>query len=151
MKKSFSILIISILLIFSNLTLNSCGRTQDTVSCFPSSPINVTLNLNLPAYYDLNNTGGWKYIDEQQSGTRGLIVVNAGGNGFKVYDRNAPHLCPDNNTTLEVKDDISIICPKDNAKWILLSGQPANQVTGLPPKTYPYNYDASTNILTIYY
>lgn len=151
MKKTFSILFILTILIFSNLTLNSCGRTQDTVSCFPSNPINVTLNLNLPAYYDLNNTGGWIYINEQQSGTRGLIAVRTSGSTFKIYDRNAPHLCPDSNTTLEVKDDISIICPKDDAKWILLTGQPANQVTGLPPKTYTYNYDPSSNVLNIYY
>jgi len=151
MKKSFSILFILTILIISNLTLNSCGRTQDTVNCFPSSPINVTLNLNLPAYYTLNNTGGWIYINEQQSGTRGLIAVRTSGSSFKIYDRNAPHLCPDTNTTLEVKDDISIICPKDGAKWILLTGQPANQITGLPPKTYTYNYDPSSNILNIYY
>ncbi|KIC65215.1 hypothetical protein [Chryseobacterium taiwanense] len=151
MKKTFSILFILKILIISNLSLNSCGRTQDTVSCFPSNPINVTLNLNLPAYYNLNNTGGWIYINEQQSGTRGLIAVRTSGSSFKIYDRNAPHLCPDTNTTLEVKDDISIICPKDDAKWILLTGQPANQITGLPPKTYTYNYDPSTNILNIYY
>ena len=151
MKKTFSILFILIILIFSNLNLNSCGRTQDTVSCFPSSPINVTLNLNLPAYYNLNNTGGWIYINEQQSGTRGLIAVRTSGSSFKIYDRNAPHLCPDTNTTLEVKDNISIVCPKDDAKWILLTGQPANQITGLPPKTYTYNYDPSSNILNIYY
>ncbi|WP_435526043.1 hypothetical protein [Chryseobacterium indoltheticum] len=68
---------------------------------------------------------------------------------FKVYDRNAPHLCPDNNTTLEVKSDNSIFCPKDNATWILISGQPT-AVSSLPPKTYFWNYDASSKNLSIY-
>lgn len=150
MKKTFSILSIFILLISSNLTINSCGSREDTVSCFPSTPINVTLNLNLPAYNNLNSVGGWIYVNEQQSGTRGLIIVKASNNTFKVYDRNAPHICPDSNTTLEVKDNISVICPKDNATWILLTGQPTAGAN-IPPKTYPYNYDPSTRVLNIYF
>ncbi|MGE8433221.1 hypothetical protein [Chryseobacterium joostei] len=151
MKKTFSILSIFILLIFSNLSINSCGSREDTVSCFPSNPINVTLNLNLPAYNALTYDNGWVYVNEQQAGTRGLIVVRV-GNGFKVYDRNAPHLCPDNNTTLEVKDNIAILCPKDNTRWILRTGEPqSGSKTSLPPKTYPYNFDPVTKVLNIYY
>ncbi|KMQ66019.1 hypothetical protein ACM46_00145 [Chryseobacterium angstadtii] len=151
MKKTFSILSISTLLIFSNLTINSCGSREDTVNCFPNNPINVTLNLNLPAYNALNYDGGWIYVNEQQSGTRGLIVVRA-GETFKAYDRNAPHICPDANTTLEVKDNISILCPKDNTRWILRTGQPeAGAKTSLPPKTYLFNYDPATKNLNIFY
>jgi hypothetical protein len=150
MKKTFSILSFFTLLTISQLTINSCGSREDTVSCFPTSPINVSLNLNLPAYFNLTQPQGWIYVDEQQSGTRGLIVVRGSNNTFKVFDRNAPHLCPDTDTTLEVKNNISIVCPKDNATWILLTGNPT-AVTSLPPKTYPYNYDPSTRVLSIYY
>lgn len=150
MKKTFSILSLITLLIFSNLAIKSCGSTEDTVSCFPNNPINVTLNLNLPAYYPLNQVGGWVYINEQQSGTRGLIIVRASDTTFKVYDRNAPHICPDSNTTLEVQDNIRIVCPKDNAQWILLTGQPT-AVANVQPKTYFYSYDPSGKILNITY
>jgi nitrite reductase/ring-hydroxylating ferredoxin subunit len=119
------------------------------VSCFPESPINVVLNLNLPTYYPLQNVGGWIYVDEQSSGTRGLIVVRT-TNGFKIYDRNAPHLCPDNNTTLSVENNIKIVCPKDQAEWILITGEPTN-VAKIPPKTYRYSFDAATGILSIFY
>lgn len=151
MKKTFSIVSIFILLIFSFLNINSCSNRDDTVSCFPISPINVNLNLNLAAYNDLNFVGQAIYIDEQQSGTRGLIVVRTADTpaSFKVYDRNAPHICPDNNTTLEIKNGNSIFCPKDNATWILISGQPT-AISSLPPKTYFWNYDASTKNLSLY-
>lgn len=157
MKKTFSILSIFILLIFSILSTNSCGRREDTVSCFPNVPISVTLNLNLPAYNKLNYTGGWVYINEQQSGTRGLIITRLSDLNnsarFMIYDRNAPHLCPDTNTTLEVKDDIAILCPKDGTKWALINGQPQDGAkTGLPPKIYnSYNYDPVSRTLNIYY
>ena len=139
-----------ILLVFSLLSLViSCESRAETVSCFPSQIINVQLNLNLPAYAIDLNTKGWIYINEQQSGTRGLILVKT-GTGFKIYDRNAPHLCPDANTTLEVKDRIKIVCPKDGAEWILQDGTPIKG-SGLPPKSYEYSYNAATGIISIYY
>ena len=149
--KIFSVLkAFFILLVFSLLSLViSCESRAETVSCFPSQIINVQLNLNLPAYANDLNTKGWIYINEQQSGTRGLILVKT-GTGFKVYDRNAPYLCPDTNTTLEVKDDIKIVCPKDGAEWILQDGTPIKG-SGLPPKSYDYSYNAATGELLIYY
>ncbi|MEG1238811.1 hypothetical protein [Chryseobacterium sp.] len=151
MKKTFSIILIFTVLTFSFLNINSCSNRDDTVSCFPLSTINVNLNLNLAAYNNLNFVGQPIYIDEQQSGTRGLIVVRTLDNpaSFKVYDRNAPHLCPDINTTLEIKNGNSIFCPKDNATWILITGQPT-AVANLPPKTYFWNYDPSTKNLSLY-
>ena len=149
--KIFSVLkAFFILLVFSLLSLViSCESRAETVSCFPSQIINVQLNLNLPAYAIDLNTKGWIYINEQQSGTRGLILVKT-GTGFKVYDRNAPHLCPDANTTLIVQDRIKIVCPKDGAEWILQDGTPIKG-SGLSPKFYEYSYNAATGIISIYY
>lgn len=149
MKKSISFNLLALLLIISLLTFKSCRSGEDTVSCFPDTAINVQLNLNLPAYYPLQTVGGWAYINEQSSGTRGLIVVRTAG-GFTIYDRNAPHICPESNTTLVVKDDIKIVCTKDGAEWILLTGQPT-KVASIAPKTYPYTYNTASNILSIYY
>ena len=148
MKRKFSFLLSAILLTFSTLNLSSCKNREETVSCFPKVPINVILNLNLPAYYDLQNVNGWIYVNQQESGTRGLIVVRT-TNGFKVYDRNAPHICPDNNTTLNVEANIKIVCPKDDAEWILITGEPT-KVSQVAPKTYRYSFDSNSGILTIF-
>ncbi len=148
MKSKFLAVLSSIILIFNLLNFSACSEREETVNCFPNVPINVVLNLNLPSYYPLQNVGGWIYVDEQSSGTRGLIVVRT-TNGFKVYDRNAPHLCPDNNTTLEVENNIKIMCPQDGAEWILLTGEPT-KIAKIAPKTYRYNFDSPTGILTIY-
>lgn len=130
-------------------TLQSCGNDRDTVSCFPQNQINAVINLNLPAYQSLQNVGGWIYLNEQGSGSRGLIIVRA-TSGFKVYDRNAPHICPDSNTTLNVVDNIKIVCPKDGAEWILITGEPI-KTAQVAPKNYPYTYDAASNVISIYY
>ena len=136
------------ILIITGLTLNSCRTSEETVSCFPETVISVVLNLNLPSYQRLNTVGGWAYVNEQGSGTRGLIVLRTNG-GFKVYDRNAPHICPASNTTLSVVDNIKIYCPNDQAEWILLTGEPI-KIAQIPPKMYSYQYNSSSNILNIY-
>lgn len=148
MKRTISFFTTSLLLIFSTLIINSCGNREETVSCFPEVPINVVINLNLPAYYELQNVNGWIYLNQIESGTRGLIIVRT-TNGFKVFDRNAPHICPDNNTTLMVESNIKIVCPKDGAEWILLTGEPT-KISQVSPKTYRYNFDSNANVLSIF-
>ena len=142
---------LALFLIINVLSINnSCSERNETVSCFPNSTISVQLNLSLPLYYKLQTVGSWVYVNEVGAGTRGLIVVRT-TSGFKVYDRNAPHLCPDTDTTLEVKNDTSVYCPKDGSKWILITGQPTdNSVAKIAPKTYGYSYNATSNILDIY-
>jgi nitrite reductase/ring-hydroxylating ferredoxin subunit len=147
MTVKFSSAISAIALIFSLLILSSCREREETVRCFPDVPVNVILNLTLPAYYELQNVNGWIYVNEQQAGTRGLIVVRT-TNGFKIYDRNAPHLCPGNDTTLQVENGIRIVCPQDGAEWILITGEPIKNAQ-ISPKTYRYNLDPS-GILTIF-
>lgn len=148
MKRKINASILVLTLIISTLFItNSCSSRDETVSCFPDVNINVVLNLNLPAYQNLQTVGGWIYVDEQSSGTRGLIVVRT-TNGFKIYDRNAPHICPDDSTTLIVENNIKIICPKDGAEWILLTGEPI-KISQLAPKTYSFTIDTISNTLFI--
>lgn len=133
--------------------IQTCGSREDTVNCFPQQQIRVVLNLNLPAYASGLDTNGWIYINEQQSGSRGLILVRTGtfpNYRFRVYDRNAPHICPDVNTTLEVQGNIKIVCPKDGAEWIMNDGTPVRG-SNLPPKTYPNSYNPATGVITISY
>ncbi len=149
MKRNFSSLLLTIILSLSLLNSFSCTDRAETVNCFPDANINVVLNLNLPAYFNLQTVGGWIYVNEQQSGSRGLIIVRT-TTGYKVYDRNAPHICPDANTTLQVVENIKISSPKDGAEWILLTGEPT-KIANIPPKTYPYSFDRNSNILSVYY
>ena len=149
MKIKKNISIFTLILTFSLLSFNSsCSERNETVSCFPNALVSVQLNLSLGSYYKLQNVGGWVYEEQIGSGTRGLIIVRV-TNGFKIYDRNAPHICPDSETTLIVKNETTIHCPKDGAEWILLTGQPTN-VAKIAPKVYPYSYDPNTNTLSIY-
>jgi nitrite reductase/ring-hydroxylating ferredoxin subunit len=135
------VMIIGTLLLF----FNSCKTDDGTLSCVPITTVSVTINVNLPLYSNLNNPGGWVYVNGATAGTRGIIVVRT-ASGYKAYDRNAPHICPGEKTTLYVKNDISIVCEADNAEWILLTGQPT-KVANRAPRTYQVIVNSNGTLL----
>jgi len=100
-------------------------------------------------YYSKLQQDGWCYINEQQCGTRGLILVKSLNGQIYVFDRNSPQLCPSQDTTLEVIENTYIYCPKDEAKW-MMNGSPVNdQTKGISPKRYFVNYNDSTGQISI--
>lgn len=137
-----------IFLIISLLLLQSCRESQNSISCFPSATIQVTISLNHPNYQRLQNLGGWAYVSEQQSGTNGLIVVKT-SQGFRVYDRNPPHICPTSRTKLVVEDNSKLVCPEDGAQWNLFTAEPLFG-TNLYPKLYRYQYNGDNETLTLF-
>ncbi|MBQ0148289.1 MAG: hypothetical protein KBS93_07595 [Flavobacteriaceae bacterium] len=119
---------------FIILTLLNCQSDDGTVSCVPSYTISKSINLSMPLYVNLNNPGGWIYLEGINTGSRGLIVVNTGV-GYKAYDRNAPHICPTGKSTIYVKDNLKMVCDEDGSEWILTTGQPT-KVANRSPRTY---------------
>lgn len=141
-----------IFLIFLTIGLTiGCSEDDGQKNCNPEYNVYASINLSLPLYSDLQNPNGWAYVQGEGTGTRGIIVVNT-GNGFKAYDRNAPHICPNPTSTLEVLGDIKIICPFDGAEWILLTGQPLQNSEGFTPNRTPRIYQTSfqAGVLTIF-
>lgn len=134
--KEFIKIILNKLVLFMAFILifQSCNSDDGTVNCVPTTTVNVVINTNLPLYSALNNPGGWIYFSGATAGTRGIIVVRT-ASGYKAYDRNAPHICPAEKTTLYVKDDIKMVCDADGSEWMLLTGQPT-KVANRAPRTY---------------
>lgn len=125
--KSGTVLLISLFFMLG------CSDDDGQKSCNPEYTITVSVNIDLPLYSQVE-TRGWTYVGGTGSGSRGLILVKT-NSGYKAYDRNAPHLCPGPDTTLEVIEDIKMFCPQDGAEWILLTGQPLT-VADRSPRTY---------------
>ncbi len=139
--KAFKVLMIT----FAIGILAGCNDDDGQKDCNPEYLISASININLPLYSELE-TRGWTYVGGEGTGTRGIIVVKT-NSGYKAYDRNAPHICPTPNSTLEVIDDIKMYCPEDGAEWILLTGQPLH-TADRAPRVYPAS--RSGDIITIY-
>ena len=145
MKQFIQILLFSCALVVSSI-FTSC-ETDTHNDCVPRVNVSLVLNTNLPEYSVLNSPGRWIYVGGEGASTRGLIIVSIGNDRYKAWDRNAPHLCPDVNTTLEVVDGIKLVCPKDGAEWNINTGQPI-KVANRPPMEYTIYRAGNTLVVT---
>lgn len=68
-----------------SILLLSCKK--NSTHPVPNIPFDVTINLTLPSYSDLNGVGGYAYVN---AGSRGVIVYRRGIDDFVAFDRHSP-------------------------------------------------------------
>jgi len=94
---------------------------DDTESILPNVPVDVTINLNLPQYLDLQTPTGWAY---STGGIKGIIIQNQGVGTppYKAFDR----ACPNNDCTGAMNFDgsLKLTCPCDNSTYSIIDGSP---------------------------
>lgn len=128
LKRLMPFVLVSLLVI-----ITACRDDDGQKNCNPQYAISASININLPLYSQLE-TRNWTYVGGAGTGSKGIIVIKT-TNGYKAYDRNAPHICPTINSQLEVVDDIKLFCPEDEAEWILLTGEPI-KIADRAPRVY---------------
>lgn len=71
------------LLILSGLF--SCHKSNPVTDPIPVVPVNVMVNITLPTTIQLQNPGGWAYIDN--AGNRGIYVYHTINDEYRAFDR----------------------------------------------------------------
>jgi nitrite reductase/ring-hydroxylating ferredoxin subunit len=84
------------------------------------------LNLNLPLYSPLTNTGSAVYVDNASVGTRGIFVINTGFNQFRAFEASCPNHEPNTCSTM-VLDGQVVTCPCEDYEYSLFTGQMLNR------------------------
>lgn len=125
------------------LFLNSCNK--DKMNPVPNISFDMTININLPSYNELNGVGGWCYVN---GGSRGIVVYRKSIEEFVAFDRHSPMdpdgtcflpLFIDSNNFLQLNDTCN------NAKFSLYDGSPiANSNFGL--RQYATTFDGNTQL-----
>lgn len=106
----------------------------------PNYGFNVEINRNLPLYSNLQFAGNGVKVNITGAGIRGLIVFNT-GSGFLAFDGACPNQDLTSCSTLTL-NGIEAICPCDNAKYSLYTGQSPGKP--YPLKQYRTEVTAST-------
>ena len=70
----------------------ACSSSDDGNSLLPDVPVNVTLNLNLPAYQDLLINNGSVFVPGH--GIKGIIVFRLSESSIFAWDAACPHISP---------------------------------------------------------
>ncbi|MBA6151628.1 Rieske (2Fe-2S) protein [Gelidibacter maritimus] len=79
-----------IFLLISLLFLTACSRNNNDENCkfLVNAAVNVTINMNLPQYNQLQFTSNSVYIANQ--GNKGVILINV-GSGYRAWDAADPN------------------------------------------------------------
>jgi hypothetical protein len=121
-----------ILLLFTLIACDSDDQSINQYNPYLSNPpqVNITINLNLPQYNNLNFPGGSATITTQ--GIRGIIVYRLNDDLFTAFEIADPNHFPNDCSRMTINGiEASCPCPDDENVYNIVTGQ---------HKTLPNNY-----------
>jgi len=83
------------------------------------------INLSLPLYSPLTNPGNAVYIPTQGIGNRGVFIINAGFDQFRVFEASCPNHPPNSCSTMEFNSQTAF-CLCEDYEYSLFTGQQLN-------------------------
>ncbi len=137
-----------LLYLFLIVALISCEKNE-TNDILPFANVDVTLNLNLPQYQNLQIPTEWVYIEKGANrGLQGIIIQSTGLTPpYKAYER----ACPNNDCTTPMVFDgsLKMKCPCDNSEYSIIDGAPQTAGNSHFAREYKVNQiNPSTLIIT---
>ncbi|WP_445455837.1 hypothetical protein [Flavobacterium sp. HNIBRBA15423] len=121
-----------IIYFFLFIILISCSKDSainNNNPFLPNYPVDLTINLNLPEYNNLQFVSNSVYINNGAAGIRGVFVFNAGSNNYVAFDAACPNQALSSCSTMTI-NGIKAVCACDNAEYSFFTGQ-------APDKQYP--------------
>lgn len=76
--------VILLLLVSTAMLLNACDNNRNNPSNIPNVPVNLTINLDLPLYQNLNFIGQYVYED---GGNKGIVIIHHTNGSFYAIER----------------------------------------------------------------
>lgn len=122
---------VQIFALIAFLLLVSCrDRNNGRV---PDVPVNITINIALPEFFDLTVPTGSVYIT---GGSRGIIVYRKSETEFVAIERHSTYL-PENECAVVINDDGLILeDPCSGSQWIITDGTLVEGPASMPLVTY---------------
>ena len=115
---------------------------KDEQSGVPPTAVDISININLPAYADLAVAGGWLYIT---GGSQGIIVYRASNDQFVALDRHCPY--QPQNACKVVVDDTQVIA-RDTAcchsAYLIIDGSVSQGPSATALKRYNTLFNGTT-------
>ncbi|MCC9063091.1 Rieske (2Fe-2S) protein [Flavobacterium piscisymbiosum] len=107
----------------------------------PSYPVNLTVDMNLPAYSNLKFPSNGVIVPNY--GAKGIIIFNT-GSGYNAFDAACPNQAVTSCIAMTI-NGINAVCSCDKTEYSLF--------TGLGGKEYPlkqYRVEVSGTIIHVY-
>lgn len=118
-----------------SVLLFSCSKEKE--STVPSVPVNLRLDLDDPANFQLNSVGGSMTII---GGNRGIIVYRRGLNEFSAIERTCSYQSTDTCAYVSIDSTISTVgCHCCGSRFQLLDGAPIKGPANASLRLYQTN------------
>jgi nitrite reductase/ring-hydroxylating ferredoxin subunit len=141
MKNRAALTVITVLLSFILISAISSCKKNESNSGVPYVPVNITININLPAYNALAVTGGWETVS---GGSRGILIYRASPTEFVAYDRHCPYqsekLCA---VTMDSTNIIATDIDCCNTSYLLTNGSVTQGPGSLPLQAYNTTFNGT--------
>ena len=130
----------------SIILLTACSRNNSDENCkyLVNAEVNVSVNMNLPEYNQLQFTSNSVYIANQ--GNKGVIVINV-GSGFRAWDAADPNHEQSACSLLTITGANAVCGCVDANTYSLFTGGPIGKQ--LPCGLKEYRVNVSGNSLHI--
>ena len=119
MKRIFLLVLLSISIACSDDRTNRNPYLQEVGFRFD-------VNLRLPLYSPLTNTGSAILVKSDGVGTRGVFVINTGFNQFRAFEASCPNHVPNNCSTMDFTGQVAT-CSCEEYEYSLFTGQQLNR------------------------
>jgi len=137
MKSSTSILRYTVIFGLLSILFLGCRKRQTQI---PYVPVNIQININNPAFIDLNNVSGWTYVT---GGSKGIVIYRSSLDQFMTFERHSTFQ-PDDNCTVAVdSSNIQLLDPCSGSRFLLTDGSVIEGPATLPLVRYDNTFDGT--------
>lgn len=108
------------------LTILSCEKERTNRNPYLQEiGFQFELNLNLPLYIPLTNSGSSIYVSNSLVGTRGAFVTNTGFDVYRVFEASCPNHVANECSTMSL-NGIVATCSCEDFEYSTITGQLLN-------------------------
>ncbi|MFM7309039.1 MAG: hypothetical protein ACKOZY_00360 [Flavobacteriales bacterium] len=127
------------------LILTTCSGCKDQNNLVPNVPVNITININQPDFFNLTVVSGWVYVT---GGSRGIIVYRKSVDEFVAIERHSSYQPADQCAVAVNADGVILQDPCSASQWLIMDGSLVNGPASAPLRTYQTSF--TNPVLYIY-
>ncbi len=120
MRRTLVLLVVSLIVFGSK-----CQKENNVI---PYVPVDITININEPAYFNLLAISGYETV---VGGSLGIVIYRKGFDEFVALERHVPYQVEENCRVDVLDDGVTLEDPCSNSQWLIIDGSvlqgPASQ------------------------
>ncbi|MDA0973508.1 MAG: hypothetical protein O2867_07225 [Bacteroidetes bacterium] len=128
------------------LFLSQCRKDQD--DRVPNVPVDITININLPLFNNLQTVGSFAYVT---GGSNGILIYHLSQDEFVAFDRHCTFDVPAfHRVTVDSTNIIASDLSNCGSGFIITDGSVVRGPAFVPLTQYQTTYNGASQLLRIF-